>query len=70
MPDSTSTASMVEKLEQKLSADWSAIRKARNDTTRKRQDLNELFHERTSPDTSLVVFGSVARQEVTSTGFS
>ena len=57
---------MVEQLEQKLSANWPAIQKARNDTTRKRQELNKLFRERTSPDTSLVVFGSVARKEVTS----
>ena len=66
MPDSASTASMVERLEQKLSANWPAIRKARTDTGLKRQDLDELFRERTSPDTSLVVFGSVARQEYTS----
>ena len=39
---------------------------ARDDTSLKRQHLDQLFSERTSPDTSLVVFGSVARQEVTS----
>jgi predicted nucleotidyltransferase len=66
MPDGDSTASKVELLEQKLSADWPAIRKARDDTASKREKLDELFREQTSPDTSLVVFGSVGRKEVTS----
>ena len=66
MPDSDSAASKVELLEQKLSTHWPAIRKARHDTASKREDLVDLFRERSSPDTNLIVFGSVARQEVTS----
>ncbi len=58
--------SSIERLESRLGADWAAIRKAREDTTSRRQDLDHLFRDRNSPDTSVVVFGSVARQEVTS----
>ena len=41
-------------------------RKRRKDAADRRQELEELFASRKSPDTSVVVFGSVARQEVTS----
>lgn len=58
--------SNVELLEKRLCADWPAIRKARADTAALRHDLDALFRERNSPDTSVVVFGSVAREEVTS----
>lgn len=58
--------SNVELLEKRLNADWRAIRKARADTATLRRNLDALFRERNSPDTSVVVFGSVAREEVTS----
>jgi predicted nucleotidyltransferase len=58
--------SNIELLERRLGADWPAIRKARADTTSLRRNLDTLFTDRTSPDTSVVVFGSVAREEVTS----
>ena len=58
--------SNIELLETRLGANWSAIRKAHADTTTRRRDLDSLFIERNSPDTSVVVFGSVAREEVTS----
>jgi predicted nucleotidyltransferase len=56
----------LDRLESSLGSDWPAIRKARSDATAMRNRLHELFREQNSPDTSLVVFGSVARQEVTS----
>src|SRR5712692_6942936 len=58
----------VELLERRLGSEWSAIRKARMDTLGKRQELEDLFSSRKSPDTSIVVFGSVARCESTSSG--
>jgi hypothetical protein len=58
--------SNIELLERRLGADWAAIRKAHVDTASLRRDLDALFRDRTSPDTSVVVFGSVAREEVTS----
>ena len=58
--------SNIELLEKRLGADWPAIRKARADTTSLRRDLDSLFSDRNSPDTSVVVFGSIAREEVTS----
>lgn len=65
MPDKDN-ASKVEILEARLGASWPAIRKARQDTATRRKELSDLFVARKSPDTSLVVFGSVAREEVTS----
>src|ERR1700736_6166834 len=58
--------SNIELLERRLGTDWSAIRKAHADTASLRRDLDSLFCDRNSPDTSVVVFGSVAREEVTS----
>ena len=66
MPANSSTPSNIDLLERQLDSSWPAIRKAQNDTEQKRLELQELFRDRTSPDTSLVVFGSVARGEVTS----
>src|SRR6266581_889185 len=66
MSDDDRTASKLELLEARLGANWPAIHKARLDTSVKREELDQLFRERNSSDTSLVVFGSVARQEVTS----
>lgn len=58
--------SCVDLLEQQLGADWAAIRKARATTTGKRSELREAFEDKIPPDTTLVVFGSIAREEVTS----
>jgi predicted nucleotidyltransferase len=60
------TGGTLDRLESSLGCDSRAIRKARSDATAKRNHLDELFRGQNSPDTSLVVFGSVARQEVTS----
>jgi len=66
MSEASSTGSPLDQLEAKLGSNWSAVRKAREDASLRREKLEELFRGRGSPDTSLVVFGSVARQEVTS----
>ena len=66
MSDNDSTPSNVQLLERQLGSNWPAIRKARANTAEKRRDLDELFRDRNSPDTSVVVFGSVARGEETS----
>ena len=58
--------SNVELLGMRLSTDWPSIRKAHADSASLRLDLDTLFADRTSPDTSVVVFGSIAREEVTS----
>jgi predicted nucleotidyltransferase len=56
----------VDRLEHELGADWAAIRKARLTTEQKRATLFTAFEEKIAPDTSLVVFGSIAREEMTS----
>ena len=61
-----SLSSHIDLLRSRLNTDWPAIRKAQTDTAIRRTDLEALFRERSSPDTSVVVFGSVARFEVTS----
>ena len=57
--------SPVRRLEERLGRQWLAIRKAREDTQVQRKRLRESFAALDSPDTALVVFGSVARDEVT-----
>src|SRR5450631_1698916 len=64
MMSSSGTASKLDQLEARLGANWTAIRAAREATRAKRQKLAECFITHDSPDTSLVVFGSVAREEV------
>lgn len=66
MPDSNSTISLLDLLRSRVGSDWPAIRKAHQDTLSLREHLSELFRTRDSPDTTLALFGSVARQEVTS----
>jgi predicted nucleotidyltransferase len=68
MPEPLSNGSQrwVDRLEHQLDANWSAIRKARVATEKKRAGLVRAFEDKISPDTSLVVFGSIAREEVTS----
>jgi predicted nucleotidyltransferase len=56
----------VARLERELGANWTAMRKARTTTEEKRASLRLAFEGRIAADTSLVVFGSVAREEMTS----
>ncbi|MEZ5354947.1 MAG: nucleotidyltransferase domain-containing protein [Bryobacteraceae bacterium] len=56
----------LDRLESRLGASWQSIRKAQRQTLTLRESLAHKFSQHGSPDTSLVVFGSVARQEVTS----
>ena len=58
--------SKVSLLEGRLGSDWAAIRKAGADTEVRRQELRSLFRDLNSSDSGLVVLGSVARGEVTS----
>jgi predicted nucleotidyltransferase len=66
MSDSNSTISHLDRLSSRVGSDWPAICKAHQDTLLRRERLSELFRTCDSPDTTLVVFGSLARQEVTS----
>jgi predicted nucleotidyltransferase len=52
-------------LERQLGADWTAIRKARSETWAWRERIARAFEECVAPDTSLVLFGSIARAEMT-----
>ncbi len=65
MVDISSGSPGIDALANRLRVEWPAIRKAQENTVRRRQELEELFRQRHSPDTSIVVFGSVARREVT-----
>lgn len=58
--------SHLDRLEARLGSSWQSIRQARSETQRRREKLAAELSQHGSPDTSLVVFGSVARQEVTS----
>lgn len=59
-------AAKLDQLEARLGANWRSIRAARTATKQRRAELKSAFAPYSSPDTSLVVFGSVAREEVTS----
>jgi predicted nucleotidyltransferase len=61
-----SSATKLGQLETRLGSDWKAIRAAGEATEKRREKLMAAFSSHGSPDTSLVVFGSVARGEVTS----
>ena len=65
MVEISSSTPHISVLAERLGAEWPAIRKAQANTVQRRWELEELFGQRHSPDTSVVVFGSVARQEVT-----
>ena len=65
MVDVSSSSPHIDLLESQFGVEWAAIRKAQENTVQRRRELEELFHQWPSPDTSIVVFGSVARQEVT-----
>ena len=58
--------SQLDKLEARLGSTWLSIRQAQKATRTRRAELTESLVQLGSPDTSLVVFGSVAREEVTS----
>ena len=59
-------SSQLDRLEARLGSTWSSIRRAQEASRERRAELTQFFAHRDSPDTSLVVFGSVAREEVTS----
>ena len=65
MADIHRTSLSVDSLASAVGRDWPAIRKAAAETHRKRAELTRIFEGSDSPDTSLIVFGSVAREEVT-----
>lgn len=64
--DESFAATKVSSLQQRLGVEWPSIRKAHADTLAMRKRLADLFSKRRASDTSVVVFGSVARFEVTS----
>ena len=66
MPSPPVPLSQLDQLEARVGSSWQSIRKARSETQRRRDGLSAELAQLGSPDTSLVVFGSVARQEVTS----
>jgi hypothetical protein len=57
--------SRVHDLENCLGRQWRNIRRAQQATAVRRQSLQRLFEERVAPDTSVVLFGSIARAEMT-----
>ena len=63
--DQAHSRSPVDILADKLGAEWPAIREARNTTRVWREKLEAAFDGEIAPDTSLVLFGSIARQEMT-----
>ncbi|MGO4883564.1 MAG: DUF294 nucleotidyltransferase-like domain-containing protein [Bryobacteraceae bacterium] len=63
---SPSAEGWVARLERELGANWTAIRKARITTGARRAGPRSAFEGKIAADTSLVVFGSIAREEMTS----
>lgn len=62
---SPSTADPVVALESRLGADWPALRAARSLARQKRAELAGDLADLSTEDTSIVVFGSLAREEFT-----
>jgi predicted nucleotidyltransferase len=60
-----STATEVEQLEKKLVGDWSHLRRARKAALEKKAQLRGVLSGLDSEDTSVVVSGSLARDEFT-----
>src|SRR3954454_1520928 len=58
--------SSLDDLEHRLGRKWTNIRRAQQTTAERRRSLEQLFQERVAPDTSVVLFGSIARGEMTS----
>ena len=56
----------IEQLEQRLGHSWPAIRKAKETTENRRKILEQAFKGRVASDTTVVLFGSIAREEMTS----
>ena len=56
----------VSRLEHQLGANWGALRKARVTTNANRDKLRDTFEGDIAPDTTLVLLGSIAREEMTS----
>ena len=59
------SATKIHALSERLGVEWPSIRKAYADTLAMRTRLSALFAKRSASDTSVVVFGSIARFEVT-----
>lgn len=64
--ESRSESNPIDLLEKRLGTDWAAIRKARVAATSKKEQLRVALASLDSEDTSIVVFGSLARDEFTS----
>jgi hypothetical protein len=62
----TTGQSPVDKLERSLCREWNGIRNARQTTAAKRALLDAVFQGKIARDTSVVLFGSIAREEMTS----
>jgi predicted nucleotidyltransferase len=63
--ESRSEDNPIDLLEMRLGADWPAIRKARVAATEKREQLRVALCSLDVDDTSIVIFGSLARNEFT-----
>lgn len=59
------SSSHIASLQKRLGVEWAALKKAHSDTLVMRKALSDLFASRRASDTTVVVFGSVARFEVT-----
>jgi predicted nucleotidyltransferase len=66
MVGESSSRSNIEALQHRLGREWQEIRRAADSSVVRRAELTTCFSEDSPADTSLVVFGSVARAEVTS----
>ena len=65
MVSDSSEDSSVQRLEKRVNASWKALAKGRRQATSSRAKLVEALARKTSPDLSIVVFGSLARDEFT-----
>lgn len=70
MPDNVTSGSLLppswlHQLESQFSRQWPGLHTARQTSVSRRLELEALFPGRKSPDSSLVVFGSLAREEMT-----
>ncbi len=64
MPDCE--RSQIDDLKRELQCDWASISRARETTARRRDELATLLSGEDSADANVVVYGSMARQEMTS----
>ncbi len=65
MPEAPEVPSTIADLGVRVGRSWTSIDKARENTFQRREELERCFLGHNSPDTTLVAFGSVAREEVT-----